>query len=63
MVSAIYQAGSSSSLIYKFSCYGFICVAVSCTISTQQLTTKNYFQVFIQSRVLNKFRGLDMLHM
>ena len=63
MVSAIYRAGSSSSLIYKFSCYGFICVAVSCTISTQQLTTKNYFQVFIQSRVLDKFRGLDMLHM
>ena len=63
MVSAIYQAGSSSSLIYKFSCYGFICVAVSCTISTQQLTTKNYFQVFKQSKLLDKFRGLDMLHM
>ena len=63
MVSAIYQAGSSSSLIYRFSCYGFICVAVSCTISTQQLTTKNYFQVFKQSKLLDKFRGLDMLHM
>jgi hypothetical protein len=63
MVSAIYQAGSSSSLIYKFSCYGLICVAVSCTISTQQLTTKNYFQVFKQSKLLDKFRGLDMLHM
>ena len=63
MVSAIYQAGSSSSLIYRFSSYGFICVAVSCTISTQQLTTKNYFPVFKQSKLLDKFRGLDMLHM
>ena len=63
MVSAIYQAGSSSSLIYRFGSYGFICVAVSCAISTQQLTTKNYFPVFKQSRLLDKFRGLDMLHM
>ena len=63
MVSAIYQAGSSSSLIYRFSYNGFIRVAVSCALSTQQLNTRNYSQVFKESMVLNKFRVLGMIHM
>ena len=63
MKSAIYQVDSGSSPIYRFSSYGFICVAVGCAISTQQVNTNNYSQIFKQSRVLHKFRGLDMLHM
>ena len=63
MVSAIYQASCGCSLIYKFSYTGFICVAVNCALSTQQLNTRNYSQVFKESMVLNKFRVLGMIHM
>ena len=63
MVSAIYQASCGCSLIYRFSYNGFICVAVSCALSTQQLNTRNYSQVLKQSMVLDRFCVLGMIHM